>query len=136
MFKKIVVPVDLSQEEKGRKILKKAVELLDEGGQIILLNVVEDVPGYLAIDLPGDVIEKTRANAIDALKMLRGELFPDARVEVRVGAPARNILAAASENDADMIIVASHRPDLSNYLLGSTADRVVRHAKVSVLVDR
>ncbi|MCO6186737.1 universal stress protein [Rhizobium sp. L1K21] len=136
MYKKIIVPVDLSQEEKGRKIARKAVELLDEGGEIVLLNVVEDVPGYLAIDLPADVVEKTRTNAVDALKAMRAELFPSARVEVRVGAPARNILASAAENEADLVIVASHCPDLSNYLLGSTADRVVRHAKISVLVDR
>ncbi len=136
MYKKIVVPVDLSQQDRGRKIFQKAVELLDEGGEIVVLNVVEEVPGYLAIDLPGDVIEKTRADAIDALKMMRGEFFPAAKVEVRVGAAARNILASAEENKADLVIVASHRPDLSNYLLGSTADRVVRHAKISVLVDR
>ncbi len=136
MYKKIVVPIDLSQQERGRKIFQKAVELLDEGGEIVLLNVVEEVPGYLAIDLPADVIEKTRADAIDTLKMMRGEFFPTAKVEVRVGAAARNILASAEENKADLVIVASHRPDFSNYLLGSTADRVVRHAKISVLVDR
>lgn len=37
---------------------------------------------------------------------------------------------------ADLIIIASHTPDFSNYFIGATADRVVRHAKCSVLVDR
>ncbi len=136
MYKKIIVPVDLSQEQKGRKIIEKATALLDEGGEVVLLNVVEEVPGYLAIDLPGDVIDKTRTSATETLKKLRDELCPNGRIEVRVGAPARNILACATDNKADLIIVASHTPDISNYLLGSTADRVVRHAKISVLVDR
>ncbi len=137
MFKKIIVPIDISQVEKGKKILERALALLDEGGKLILLNVVEEVPGYLAIDLPADVIENTRKQALGVLSQLKSDHnVMDATVEVRVGAPARNILAAAQDNDADLIIVASHRPDISNYLLGSTADRVVRHAKISVLVDR
>ena len=60
----------------------------------------------------------------------------DAELEVRQGAPARELLAAAAEHKADLIVLASHRPDLSNYFLGATADRVVRHAQCSVLVDR
>jgi len=36
----------------------------------------------------------------------------------------------------DLIIVGSHKPGLQDYLLGSTAARVVRHAMCSVLVGR
>lgn len=136
MFKKIIVAVDLAQVEKGRKIITRAKALLDEGGQIVLVNVIEDVPGYLTVELPADIVEKNRQNAIDMLKAMGLEAGGDTRIEVRSGPPARNILAAAEEHGADLIIVASHRPDFSNYLLGSTADRVVRHANISVLVDR
>ena len=38
--------------------------------------------------------------------------------------------------DADLILIASHVPDFGNYFIGATADRVVRHSKCSVLVDR
>ncbi|STP20138.1 putative universal stress protein [Escherichia coli] len=37
---------------------------------------------------------------------------------------------------AHMIIIASHRPDITTYLLGSNAAAVVRHAECSVLVVR
>ncbi|WP_179655998.1 universal stress protein, partial [Salmonella enterica] len=37
---------------------------------------------------------------------------------------------------ADMVIIASHRPDITTYLLGSNAAAVVRHAECSVLVVR
>ena len=42
----------------------------------------------------------------------------------------------AKEKNADMIIIASHRPGLQDYFLGSTAAKVVRHATCSVLVVR
>ena len=136
MFRKIIVAVDLIHLERGRRILERAKALADSGGEIVLVNVVEDVPGYLAIDLPGDVIEKNLKNALADLEAMAAGAELKITSEVRTGPPARNILAAASEHEADLIIVASHRPDISNYFLGSTADRVVRHAHVSVLVDR
>jgi nucleotide-binding universal stress UspA family protein len=46
------------------------------------------------------------------------------------------ILETAKEIGADLIVIASHRPGLQDYFLGSTAARVVRHAECAVLVDR
>ena len=46
------------------------------------------------------------------------------------------ILAVAKGIDADLIVMASHRPELKDYLLGPNAARVVRHADQSVLVVR
>jgi nucleotide-binding universal stress UspA family protein len=136
MYKKILVPVDLGQIDKGEKILRKAMELVDDGGAILLLNVAEDIPGYITIEFPADFIEASVKQATELLAALNTKTGAEAEVLIRVGSPAREILAVAEEKGADLVIVASHRPDFSNYLLGSTADRVVRHAKVSVLVDR
>ena len=136
MYRKIIVPVEMGQLEKGEKILKKAMALLDEGGEIALLNVTENIPGYLTIDLPVDFIDRNATDAEERLKALSATCGANARVLVRVGSPAREIIAVAEQLAADLIIIASHRPNLANYLLGSTADRVVRHAACSVLVDR
>ncbi|AQZ50460.1 universal stress protein [Martelella mediterranea] len=136
MFTKIIVPVDISTLDKGADIFRKAASLLDEGGKIILLHVVEEVPSYLAIDMPADLIANATDEAQDKLVKLRDDTGIDAEIELRSGPPAREILACAKERGADLIIIASHRPDFSNYLLGSTADRVVRHAVCSVLVRR
>ncbi len=57
-------------------------------------------------------------------------------VEIRKGPVATSILEAADSHEADLIIIASHRPGLADYFLGSTAARVVRHAQCPVLVDR
>jgi nucleotide-binding universal stress UspA family protein len=136
MYKKIVVPVDMSAIEKGEKIIRKASGLLDAGGEIVLLNVVEQLPGYIAIDLPVDLIENAIKDGKAKLVELKERTGIQATVEIRSGPPAREILACAEEHHADLIIVASHTPDFTNYFIGATADRVVRHAKCSVLIDR
>ncbi len=51
--------------------------------------------------------------------------------------PADGILRAAEDSEADLIVVGSRgRGTFANLLLGSTADRVIRFAKVPVLVAR
>lgn len=136
MFRKIIVPVDISELDRGEKILGMARSLIEDGGDIVLLNVVEDMPSYIAMNLPVDMIETALKEARAQLTALKERAGGNARIEVRTGQPAREILAAAQEHSADLVIIASHRPDFSNYFIGSTADRVVRHAKCAVLVDR
>jgi nucleotide-binding universal stress UspA family protein len=136
MYKKIIVPVDPAAVEIGEKILTKAKSLLDAGGEIVLLTIIEDIPGYLAIDVPVDLIEGAINDAKAKLVTLKEKTGVAAHIEIRSGAPAREILATAEEHKADLIIVGSHVPDFSNYFIGATADRVVRHSKISVLVDR
>lgn len=136
MYRKIIVPVEIGAIEKGERILRKAAKLLDAPGEIILLNVVENVPSYVAIDLPPDVLEDAMDDGRARLEQLKAKTGIAASVEIRAGPPANGILAAAEEHGADLVIIASHIPDFSNYFIGATADRVVRHAKCSVLVDR
>jgi nucleotide-binding universal stress UspA family protein len=135
MYKKIIVPVDLSAIDKGEKILAKARALLDVDGEIVLINVVEELPGYMAIDLPVDLIENAIKDAKTKLADIQAKAGFKGKHEIRSGAPAREIIAAAEEHKADLIIIASHMPDFTNYFIGATADRVVRHAKCSVLID-
>ncbi|MGV1917331.1 universal stress protein [Rhizobium sp. 22-785-1] len=136
MYAKILVPVDLSNADKAERMVRKAEALLDQGGQIVLMNVVEDLPNYLAIDVPMDIVENAVRDAKSQLALLKKKSARISSTEIRSGAPAREILAVAEETGADLIIIASHTPDFTNYFIGATADRVVRHAKCSVLVDR
>ena len=46
------------------------------------------------------------------------------------------ILGVAEEAGADLVVFGSHRPAMKDYLLGTNAARVVRHARCSVLVAR
>ncbi|MBX5126577.1 universal stress protein [Rhizobium lentis] len=136
MYRKIIVAIALGGIEKGEQILRKAASLLDEGGEIVALNVVEDVPTYVAIELPANMVEDAMKDSRERLGALVAATGITAAVEIRNGPPAKAIITAAESHHADLIIVASHVPDFSNYFIGATADRVVRHAKCSVLVDR
>jgi len=60
----------------------------------------------------------------------------DAEVVVLVGHAGRSITDYAEETGADCIIVGSHRSELRDFFLGSTAACVVRHAPCAVHVLR
>ena len=67
-----------------------------------------------------------------------GISLPEGRVSsvVRLGSVYGQVLKEAEHVSADVIVVGSHRPSMSTYLLGSSAATIVRHAKCSVLVVR
>ncbi len=136
MYQTILVAVDIAQMDKAERILQKARQLSATGGRILLINVVEELPAYVVSDLSVDMLVDARKTAETELTELRSRSGVSADIEIRQGAPAREILAAAEDAKADLIIVASHVPDLSNYIIGATADRIVRHARCSVLIDR
>ena len=88
------------------------------------------------------------AEAIDALRVMSQTLSSRdaallterglrARAEVRCGDPAQEIVGAALEDEADLIVLGSHgRTGLERLLIGSVARTVVTHAPCSVLVVR
>jgi len=136
MYKSIIVAVDISHGELGKGLLEKAVQLLDDGGKIRLLHVLEEIPSYIAAEMPRDLTDKRNAEARMELKALAQGANVSGEVEVRMGAASGQILQCAEDNDADLVMIASHRPGLSDYFIGSTAARVVRHAQCSVLISR
>ena len=136
MYKHIIVAVDLSHGEAGKSLLDKAIQLVDQGGVIRLLHVLEDVPSYIAAELPRDLNDRREAEAKVELGLLSGGVSASVESEVRTGAAAGQILQCAEDASADLIMIASHRPGLSDYFIGSTAARVVRHAQCSVLISR
>jgi nucleotide-binding universal stress UspA family protein len=136
MYKNIVVAVDIGHGELGGMLIDKAVQLLDDGGRITLLYVLDEVPAYIAAELPQDLGERRNAEARVELKALAQGRSETIDIEVRMGAPAGQILQCAEDLDADLVMIASHRPGLSDYFIGSTAARVVRHAQSSVLISR
>lgn len=136
MYKTIIVPIDLGHTEKGKTIIDAAAKLIDKGGRVVLVNIVEEIPGFVVAQLPEGVLRKSTENASTELQGLASAAGIDAEVDVRVGRPATAINSVAEELGADLIIVASHKPGMQDYLLGSTAAGIVRHAKSSVLVTR
>lgn len=137
MPKKIVVPVDLGHAERLPAMMEAAKALADKDARIILMNVVQDIPVYVAAELPAGINEQAANEAMADLEELGAKHgVKKADIEVRIGQAANSILEAAKEKHADLIVIASHHPQFGDFLLGSTAARVVRHAPCSVYVVR
>ena len=136
MYKNIIVPIDLDKAEKGKVMLDKVKEFVDEGGKVTVVNVVEDMPGLITAELPEELIQKAALNGRSSLVDMVKAAGLKADVQIRSGRPHHAIVSLADEIGADLILIASHSPGPRNYLLGSTAASVVRHAKCSVQVAR
>lgn len=136
MYKSILLPIDLSEMERGRVMIDLAQKLASKDTRIRLLNVTADIPAFVAAEVPNEIIKTAMSTARETLQGLIGAGGIRADAEVRSGKPGPTILTSADECGADLIIIGSHKPGLQDYFLGSTAARVVRHAQCSVLVMR
>ncbi len=140
MYKRIILAVDLAEPTPAPKGLTQAVELANvSGGDLRLVNVQPVIPAtfmeYVPVDF--DVEQANRAkDSLDAI--LAGVVLPPERksAATRAGGIYHELLQEASEWGADLVVIGSHRPVMSDYLLGSNAKTIVRHAQCSVLVVR
>ena len=141
MYKNILFPVDLNQESSWTKALPTAVEYSKAfDGTLHIMNVVPDF-GMVMVGtyFPDDFEEKSLEAARAQLhKFVRDHVPDTVNVQhiVGHGSVYSEILRVAHEIKADLILLAAHRPELKDYLLGPNAARVVRHFEGSVLVVR
>jgi nucleotide-binding universal stress UspA family protein len=141
MYTDIMLPVDLGQEAVQAKAVETAVGLAKSmGARLHVITVVPDfgmsiVGGFF----PEGHEKAAMAKATEALHAYTARVIPsDVPVQHIVGHGTiyREILVRAKRTKCDLIVMASHRPELQDYLLGPNAARVVRHAKCSVMVVR
>jgi len=135
MYSNILVPIAFDHERDKSAPLKLAGLLASPNAKITLLHVIEHIPAYALSYLTEDYLKGTRAALNAEMDKLAAEV-PGAVGKVVEGHSGRTILDFAEEDGSDLIIIASHRPEMQDYLLGSTAARVVRHAQCAVHVVR
>lgn len=136
MYNTILVPIDIAHLKESKTIIDVALEHATPDARIVLLNVIEDIPNWAAIELPADLMENSIASAKADLNAIAEASGRKMETVVRTGHSYNTIMDFAEELNPDLIIITSHRPGLQDYFLGSTAARVVRHANCSVLVVR
>ncbi len=141
MFKTILVPIDLDDAGSWRKALPVAIELCRAGdGCLHVLSVVPPIASGMASEyLPQDYAQTQMSRRMAELTEFVAEFVPEAidvRRRVVAGAVNEEIVKAGREEHCDLIVMAAHRPEFRDYLLGPEAARVVRHAKCSVMVVR
>ena len=135
-MKKILVPIEVAREGGNDTIVKTAQIIAGAmGGSITLLHVMEPTPSYIIAQIPAGLIAQRKLDAEKELSELASR-YDISDTQVCEGAAAVTILEYAAKIDADLIVLHSHDPDLSDYFLGSVAGRVVRHAHCSVHIVR
>ncbi|MCE8547867.1 universal stress protein [Ruegeria pomeroyi] len=140
MYENNLLPIDPEAEESSKKAMATAVRIAqDYGADLHVLCVVPRLGQYAANMFPENFAEK---NA-DAVKARLAEIgakldLPTERLHLHIatGAVYDEIISVSRKAGCDLVILASHRPELSDYLLGPNAARVVRHSDCSVMVVR
>jgi universal stress protein F len=141
MFKSILLAIDINDPDGAVRCTKAAVQMVtSQSASLHILNVVPDdgmaiVSASLKADHNETAVEASRA-ALRAWAQsnVPPELAP--QLHVARGKIYDQILKTARKLNVDAIVVGAHNPELKDYLLGSNAARVARHAKQSVFVIR
>ena len=136
MFQKVLVPIALDHNKAYHHQIQAAKKLRDAGATITLLHVVEEIPGYVLAQIPAGITDSAHTSARQTLMEIAEESGPDVLTDVVVGHAGRTIVEYAESHEIDCIVMASHRPELVDYLLGTTAATVARHASCSVVILR
>jgi nucleotide-binding universal stress UspA family protein len=140
-FDRILLPLDFS--ESSLRAAKLAAGLAKPQGRgITLLHVIE-VPITYSGDLPEEELleeidRQASQHVARVATMLRETVKAPIETRIRIGHPGAQILGALDEDGAfDLIVMGSHgRTGIRRVLLGSVAEKVVRHAPCPVLVER
>jgi nucleotide-binding universal stress UspA family protein len=137
-YDEILVPTDGS--EFAAAAVEHAVSIARQfDARVHVLTVVDlgDIartPDYMP---PAELIERLENAGEDATERIAAQVRDadlEATTRVRDGHPAKEILAYSDEHDVDLIAMGTAgRTGPSRFLLGSTTERIVRHAEVPVL---
>ncbi|HUP19059.1 MAG TPA: universal stress protein [Gemmatimonadota bacterium] len=141
-YQRILLATDFS--DTARHAAEDAAMLARAcGATLHYLHVVEPVGYWEGFDLKHfpspEVYDELRTSARLAIEDFHRELGgPDShQIEVRQGKPFVEIIRAARETPADLIVVGSHGiGGIAETLFGSTAEKVIRKAPCAVLVVR
>ncbi|MDR9394997.1 universal stress protein [Roseovarius sp. SYSU LYC5161] len=135
MYDHVLVPISFDEDRDSAGARDVAALLAGAEGRITLIHVMEQIPGYAISYVPRNYLAESRDAVQTELANMAAEL-PDAEGLVVEGHSGRTIVDWAEANDVDCIVIASHRPGMSDLVIGSTATQVVRHANCSVHVIR
>ena len=141
MFKDILFTVDLEHAASWEKALPVALDQTKaSGAQLHVISVVPEVavPALMQtgpLDYEAQLMPKAKA----ALEQFVRERVPadvPAHPIATYGSVYREILRVAAEIPADLIVMAAHRPQAADFLIGSNAERVSRRAPCTVMLVR
>ena len=141
MKNKVFIAVDLS--EQSAAIINKGLEFAKSmGGSVLIASIIPVYIDYLQSQMAlipaqwNEIYEKQKEQALKELNKIKdkhGDVEIDLMVEV--GNPKFDVINKSNQVKANYIVVGTHgRTGLSHTVIGSTAEYIIRHATVPVLV--
>ena len=136
----ILVPVDFSPN--SLRALDFAVSLIDQDGEIYLLHVIDadfvarlSQEGFSDLEAATARMRRKAEEQLQEILQSRPDAGPRMDSMVVVGKPFAEILRVAADLDFEMIVLGIHgrRNDLEELLFGSTAEKVLRAARIPVV---
>ena len=139
-FKTILCPTDFS--DASYHALEYALRFARlSNGSLIIPHILHDTmspefrPGGHAI--PFQEVKKAAAAKLEELWNQKLGGYPHCTLLVEIGDPFKEIVSMAKEHKADLIITATHgRTGVQHLLIGSVAEKLVRHAPCPVFIVR
>ena len=131
MYKKILIPVDLDYPEVAGKAMEVAKAMASaEGAALTVISVQPIVVDEIGTPPPN------YQPKLDAYLARYGEPGEIKGVLKLGGSISGEIRYTAEELGCDLIVMGSHDPHFTDYLIGSNAAHVALHTPCSVLVVR
>lgn len=133
----IVVPVDFSGESDSA--VDVGLEMVSDPSRLHLVHVLFPLDSVSPGVVWGGITDQKREEAVreEFDKLVADKNLSGANIVVRFGNPGLEVAEYAAEVGADLIIVPSHGyHGVKRLILGSVAERIIRHANCSVLVLR
>ncbi len=135
MYKNILIPVVFEEGQDHLAVFEVAKALAAPDAKFTVMHVLETVPAFALAQVPQDVQDQAR-KTVETMLASTTALLPGAASKLASGHAGNTIVETAKTHNIDCIVIASHIPGFEDFFLGSTAARVVRHAKCAVHVVR
>ena len=133
----VVVPIDFSA--KSSDAVATALEFVDDPAHVHVVHAVIPLDNMSPGVVWGTVDDESRVKAVEKhfSEFISENRFAGVTTVIRMGNPGIEITEYAEEVGADLIVIPSHGyHGVRRFLLGSVAERVLRHAHCPVLVLR
>ena len=138
MFKKVLLPISTKTKDRSLKAVEAAIHVKPE--EIFLLHVLDPVPETIG-GKDRLQLQKEADEAVNSIFSEYEGIIQDANIHcnkiVDHGTPANVIVKIAERENVDLIVMFSDGHDsVTDMLLGSCTERVLRNTAIALLVLR
>lgn len=142
LFKKILLPIDINDEDSWKKTLPTCVAMINRNpdAELYILSVIPNFGMSMVEEyFPAGWMKEISLKTMTELEKIVASHVPDnikPNLLVSKGVVYQVLLEYAAKYEIDLIVMAASHPSRKDYLLGPNVAKVARHSEVSVLICR